>query len=128
MVNKKYLAWAALAIYSLLIFIGSSIPGDRVRLDEHGIDKLLHAGEYLIHSLLLFISLRFIPKIGRSAVFWLAAAGSSLYGLSDEIHQMFVPLREFDLLDILSDTSGAIVGSYLMFRASNNGRRRPFKP
>ena len=36
---------------------------------------------------------------------------SSMYGVTDEYHQLFVPGREFDLLDIAADTIGSIVGA-----------------
>jgi VanZ family protein len=127
-VKKKYLAWTAFTIYCTLIFIGSSIPGDQINIDTPGIDKLLHTAEYSILSLLLFISLRLSSTMGIRTVFWLAAVGSSLYGVSDEVHQLFVPLREFDILDIACDISGSILGAYVMFRASNKGFRCPFKP
>ncbi len=32
-----------------------------------------------------------------------------LYGLSDEIHQLYVPGRMFDILDILADSFGALL-------------------
>lgn len=126
--NKKYVAWAAFTVYSVLIFVGSSIPGDRIDIDGPGIDKLIHAVEYSILSLLLFISLRLSSTIRLNALFWISAISSSLYGLSDEIHQLFVPLREFDILDIVCNTSGSILGSYVMVRYFNKDSRRPFKP
>jgi VanZ family protein len=127
-VDKKYFAWAAVVIYSVLIFVGSSIPGDRIELGIPGIDKLIHTVEYLILSILLFTSLKLGKTIGTKAVFWITVAGSSLSGFSDEIHQLFVPLRQFDVLDIASDVSGSILGAYLMLRISNNARTCPFKP
>jgi VanZ family protein len=36
---------------------------------------------------------------------------SSLYGVSDEYHQLFVPGRSFDVLDMLADTIGSIGGA-----------------
>ena len=36
---------------------------------------------------------------------------STLYGVSDEYHQMFVPGRTFDALDILADALGAVTGA-----------------
>jgi len=122
-VNKKYVAWVSVVLYSILIFIGSSIPGDQVDLKGPGFDKLLHAIEYSILSLLLFNALRYNGKIGIRTVFWTTAIVSSVYGLSDEVHQLFVPLREFDVIDIICDMSGSILGAYAMFRLSNNKRR-----
>ncbi len=123
-VDKKYFAWASVVIYCVLIFVGSSIRGDQIGLDTPGIDKLLHAAEYLILSILLFTSLKLHKTFGKRTIFWLAALGASLYGVSDEIHQLFVPFREFDFLDIVSNASGAVLGSYLTFRISNNVRER----
>ncbi len=36
---------------------------------------------------------------------------SSLYGVTDEYHQMFVPGRTFDALDIVADVLGSVVGA-----------------
>jgi VanZ family protein len=36
---------------------------------------------------------------------------SSLYGVSDEYHQMFVPGRSFDVLDMLADAIGSVAGA-----------------
>ena len=33
----------------------------------------------------------------------------AMYGLSDEIHQVFVPNRSFEVADILADTMGAVM-------------------
>ena len=36
---------------------------------------------------------------------------SSLYGVSDEYHQLFVPGRSFEVLDMIADTIGSVVGA-----------------
>jgi VanZ family protein len=41
----------------------------------------------------------------------LAIAISSLYGASDEYHQRFVPNRTFDVLDLVADAVGSVVGA-----------------
>jgi VanZ family protein len=127
-VNKKYLTWMAVALYAALIFVGSSVPGDQIGLDPPGLDKLLHAIEYGILSLLLFAALRLTLALKGTTLFWIAAVGASLYGLTDEVHQLFVPLRQFDLLDIGCDMSGSFLGSYVLFRTRNNTCTTPFKP
>jgi VanZ family protein len=40
-----------------------------------------------------------------------AIAISSLYGVTDEYHQLFVPGRTFDVRDIFADTLGAAAGA-----------------
>jgi VanZ family protein len=39
---------------------------------------------------------------------------SSLYGVFDEYHQLFVPGRSFDVLDMIADTIGSVVGASAM--------------
>lgn len=97
---KKYIPpilWMA------VIFILSSIPGPNLPiLPFPGFDKLAHAGEYAVLGLSL--ALAFEKR-------WVIAfIIGSAYGLLDEIHQLFVPLREFDLLDLSSDIVGVVIG------------------
>ncbi len=40
-----------------------------------------------------------------------AIAISALYGVTDEYHQLFVPGRAFDAIDILADAIGSVVGA-----------------
>jgi VanZ family protein len=39
----------------------------------------------------------------------LAAVGSFLYGVIDEIHQLFVPGRSFSVFDMLTDLTGVLI-------------------
>lgn len=52
---------------------------------------------------------------GLCDVSWRAVLGailiSSLYGVSDEYHQLFVPGRSFDVLDIAADAIGSVIGA-----------------
>jgi VanZ family protein len=40
-----------------------------------------------------------------------AIVTASLYGMTDEAHQLFVPFRESSWLDWLADTVGAVIGA-----------------
>jgi VanZ family protein len=40
---------------------------------------------------------------------------STAYGLTDEIHQHFVPPRQMDGLDLLADASGAALAAVIMY-------------
>ena len=55
----------------------------------------------------------------------LATAIASLYGISDEFHQSFVPGRNPDVMDWLADTSGAFLAVLLLAQLSRgfNGPR-----
>ena len=48
---------------------------------------------------------------------------SSLYGVSDEYHQVFVPGRTFDVLDMLADAIGSVVGASAVWAWSIIKRR-----
>jgi VanZ family protein len=41
----------------------------------------------------------------------LAIVTASAYGITDEVHQFFVPFRESSWLDWLADTIGAAIGA-----------------
>ena len=53
-----------------------------------------------------------------------AVAWAGAYGVSDEVHQAFVPGRSPDPLDWLADAFGAWVGAALVARAVRRARRR----
>ena len=77
-------------------------------LFEHQ-DKLFHGGAYGLLGLLLAGAL-FQPAqpLRTLLLVWLLG---SLYGLSDEFHQSFIPGRDADLLDVLADSVGALLGA-----------------
>ena len=56
----------------------------------------------------------------------LSAVSASLYGISDEIHQSFVPFRQAEVADVIADTIGAFSGVWLyrlllVFRERQSG-------
>lgn len=71
-------------------------------------DKLAHLGEYGILCLLLYWNFINMPKsfLGRHPILF-SVLFTILYGLSDEFHQIYVPMRTADLADVLADSAGA---------------------
>ncbi len=63
-------------------------------------DKLYHAVNFGVLAALLYLA------TGRT---WLAVLLASLYGVSYEVHQAYVPGRSSDVTDWLADTTGAVV-------------------
>lgn len=102
-------------IYSGLIFILSSIP---VKIPYYFFDprKLtLHFIEYFILGTLSFFAIR---KKNISIAFPIT------YGITDEIHQYFVPGRFFDFYDMLVDSIGSVAGVMLILFVLNKCSKR----
>jgi VanZ family protein len=73
-------------------------------------DYLLHTIEFSFLGMLLLLgfSMYAIPA-HRGARYLLTLWTTTLYGISDEIHQLFVPHREFSIHDIVADFVGAVL-------------------
>ena len=94
-----------MAVWAAVIFAGSSVPGSNIpgRFSVAG-----HFVEYAVLGALAFAATRGRPLPARVALMVLATC--SLYAVSDELHQAFVPLRMPDPADWAVDTIGAAVG------------------
>ncbi|MBN2366711.1 MAG: VanZ family protein [Calditrichaeota bacterium] len=100
-------------IFVVGIFILSSIqdisPPD---LGFKPQDKFYHLVFYFVFGFFIVRSFRHmagLPKIRQNAVLFSIVFGS-LYALSDEIHQYFVPGRLMSYGDFVADTMGILVG------------------
>jgi VanZ family protein len=108
--------WLPVALYAGVIFFLSaqSHPEDQLPsfLLKDVSDKVLHAVEYGILAVLCYRAFRWAagPAVARQAVV-LAIVTASVYGITDEVHQFFVPLRESSWQDWLADTVGAAIGA-----------------
>ncbi|MCC7071933.1 MAG: VanZ family protein [Deltaproteobacteria bacterium] len=77
-------------------------------------DKLLHAIAYAGLATLILIGARArTGHLGWSARLE-AALGATLYGMSDEWHQSFVPGRGMSSYDLIADTAGACLGAFVL--------------
>jgi len=107
---SRFLRYALppLLFAGLIFFLSSrsSLPAPAVS----GFDKLAHLCEYGAFGLLLARGLGGYGMTTRIAVA-LAAVVASAYGVSDELHQSFVPGRSVEVLDWLADTIGGALGA-----------------
>nr|MBF0221016.1 VanZ family protein [Desulfobulbaceae bacterium] len=89
------------------IFIASHIPGDKLHPPSLlGYDKFWHALEYAVLALTLLYAGKKKPS-SRQNIFILFFCVA--YGISDEIHQLFIPLRDASILDVWADSVGALL-------------------
>jgi VanZ family protein len=105
------------------IFGASSIPD--LQASPAGLsDKTVHA---LVYGLLGALVLRAVARAEWAGVTLVAvltaALISGLYGVTDELHQSFVPGRSIEALDMVADAAGAsgaagVIWAWSIIRAS----------
>lgn len=132
--SRALLSWVPALIGMGILFYTSSLPGDRVHLPPFPYsDKAVHFSAYAILGALISLRKplrRRLEKAGNPAEGDLdphrggpvernpgpdprSLAAGMLYGVADEIHQLFVPLRSYDYTDMAADALGVTVGCWL---------------
>ena len=112
--KRKVLSWSATFIIAVAIFIISSISFSAVVAGSSGIRAIIyHVSAFFFLALFLFISL--INGKKRPFLIFLAFFVAVIYGISDEIHQYFVPGRFLSVSDILFDTIGIFYAFMIYF-------------
>lgn len=104
--NHRFLP---VAIWSLLIFLGSSVPGAVVSPNET-VNFLAHKAAHLFeYAVLAILSYR------ASRSFTLAFVYPLLFAATDEFHQSFVPGRSARIQDWLIDALAISIGNAVSF-------------
>lgn len=118
--TQRILLSSPAILFAITIFVVSSGPmPDLPKLGIQWEDKILHFIAYALlgFSIILFIKANFQKTDKKHIIIW-SIIITSLYGLSDEIHQYFVPGRCSEFLDWLADFLGACfsAGIFLFFK------------
>lgn len=130
--SKRLLAavWCAFVLWAAVIFYLSSLTGREIaRLSPFDLwDKLTHFSAFAVGGFLLAAALRGSVAWPWKKLTIFAIVAISLYGVADEIHQLFTPFRSGgDFGDWLADTLGGGAG-VILFRflhARSQHARRP---
>ena len=128
--RRALAAWTPALLWAAAIFFLSSrhsVPGPELP----GFDKAAHFCAYALGGFLLA---RAAAATGLAPA-WAVALGW-LYGISDEVHQAFVPGRSVELADWVADALGVAAGLYLYTvwqarrkeRESLSPRAEPLQP
>lgn len=136
------LSWTAVAAIAAFIFFMSAKDGTTLDTGSgllslmknalsdalaavagHPVDisPLGHFAEFFLFGGALANALRFHAPARRAMA--AACVLASLYGISDEIHQIFVPLRTCDPADWVVDTVAAILGAMALTALIARGKR-----
>jgi VanZ family protein len=111
---KLVLLWGPVLLVMGLIFFFSSLPdpgGPPGGISDKTAHVLIYAA--LGASLVRALAGGRITAMTLTRILFAAALGT-LYGVSDEIHQHFVPPRTPDILDVVADSIGACLGASVM--------------
>ena len=127
---KGYYIWLTLSIVCAVgIFLSSSVEGDQsgaasmalaeyirqlLDIEPETLNFIVRKGAHLtVFAALGFcvantVSYKVEPRYKTLLIAWAIA---SAYGVLDEIHQYFVPLRVMDVTDMLINSVGAMIGA-----------------
>lgn len=106
---RLLLPWLPSLLWAGVIFSASAVPGSKI---PGHFGNLAHVAEYMIFAALLSVPISRGRSLWRAATIALLIA--SAYGITDEIHQAFVPMRTPDVADWGRDTLGALIGVSLI--------------
>jgi VanZ family protein len=105
-----------LILWSIVIFTFSSRGAVQVT-EERELDilvhKLAHIAEYCIEYVLCVYALTSLP-LKKPQRLLTALLFVGLYGLSDELHQLYTPTRGPKISDVFVDLCGGVVGYTLI--------------
>src|SRR5688572_17265433 len=122
--TERFRALAPTLGWAATIFVLSSFPGSAYpTTDLVNADKLVHVAIYALLGGLCARGLARGWSLGTGRALSLAAMTAALYGVTDELHQWFVPGRNADWRDVVADAAGAVLGAGLVVLLARGGRR-----
>ncbi len=119
-------SWVLVAVCMLIIFCFSAQTAEEsselsgsfilallewlgLELEQEVIRTIAHCLEFMGLSVLTFNATYATWETKLTPV--ISFAGTVFYAITDEIHQIFVPGRAFQISDILVDSTGALIGA-----------------
>ena len=110
--------WAPAIAWAALIFVLSAQPGLRISSDASVDGPARHTAHGVVYTVLLLLIVHGMGALGRPLTLRTALLAGALtigYGVTDELHQAFVPDRTGQPIDVVYDTIGAAVGLVIVW-------------
>jgi VanZ family protein len=110
--KRAFLAyWLPLGGWMAFIFYMSSQTGGSLPSLFIFQDIVFHLGAYAVLGCLFARALlNHSPGMDFRKIICYSALFGLVYGVSDELHQLFVPGRQADFFDVITDSVGAFLG------------------
>lgn len=135
----KYICYTLLIIWCLVIFYLSNQTSDISGSNSFNIlsyilpnlstdilinlnnifREFMHAAVFLVLGVFTYISFGYDFKKSYKKIIIYSLIFCIFYALSDEIHQLFVSGRTFQLIDLVLDFTGSLIGIYLTYLVKN---------
>jgi len=106
--------WLPVVVCMGFIFYTSSIPGQNIPAVFINQDIAFHFSIYLILGLLCARALKnaYTDMTAAKIILFTLIFGV-VYGITDELHQAFVPYRTVSGLDVFNDGIGSLIGGLI---------------
>ena len=105
--------WGPAIAWAALIFLLSAQPGLKISSDASVDGPARHIAHGFVYTVLVLLIVHGLGALGRPLTLrtvLIAGAMSVAYGISDEVHQLFVPDRTGQAIDVGYDTIGTAIG------------------
>jgi len=103
--------WGPVIGWACIILVMTSWPGAEVDVNlVDDTDKIAHFSVYFLLGVLTWRALEPPRAVKRVLI---ALGSMYLFGMLDEIHQLWIPLRDASPFDWLADVLGSSAGFYL---------------
>lgn len=111
--KKVLLDWLPVTALGVAIFVQACFPSPDFGPAFPMKDKLLHMAAYGLLAVLFGRACQatWPGRMSPAQLVVVSVLFATLYGLSDELHQAFVPTRQADGYDLLADFAGSILGA-----------------
>ncbi|MFH2019191.1 MAG: VanZ family protein [bacterium] len=108
------LSWFPLLLWSAFIFFLSSIPS--LKVTENWLLQIIlnDGGHFSFYGVLAVFAFFAFFRSHLSKPYKYSLLYAILFGISDELHQHFVPGRTMDIRDLALDTLGALTFLFLL--------------
>lgn len=108
---KKLLNFLPPFVWAAFIFYLSTLQGMGLAPFPYA-DKIIHALIYAVFGYFIARALFLSFGVSGRRLLIVTAVIAGFYGITDEIHQLYVPTRSFELFDILADFLGGLAGAF----------------
>jgi len=111
--HNKFTPWLPVIVLCLAIFLQSCFPSPDMGPTFPFKDKVLHLAAYGFLAALFVRACRWTwpGRLSGVQLMLLGIGFATLYGMSDELHQSLVAVRQAEFMDVVADFAGSILGA-----------------